>query len=49
MDQKNQKQDYSSFLPSTLIDSEMRPNLVKAFKEILGRVSTSQATSTVSG
>ena len=49
LDSKNQKQDYSSFLPSTLIDSEMRPNLVKAFKEILGRVSTSQATNTVSG
>jgi hypothetical protein len=48
-DTKSQKQDYSSFLPSTLIDNEVRPNLIKAFKEIVGRVSTSQASNTVIG
>lgn len=46
---KTQKSDYSQFLPSSLIENELKPVLIKAFKEIVGKVSTSQANYTVSG
>jgi len=40
-DSKSKGQDYSQFLPSGLIDNDIRQNLVKAFKEIVGKISTS--------
>jgi hypothetical protein len=30
------KADYNKFVPSELIDAEIRPNLIKGFKEVVG-------------
>lgn len=42
---KASKQDHSKFLPSDLIDSDQRTNIVKAFKEIVGKVSSNTCSS----
>ena len=40
-DSKQDKQDHSSFVPSELVSSELRQPMVKAFKEIVGKISSS--------
>jgi hypothetical protein len=43
------KADYNKFVPSELIDAEIRPNLIKGFKEVVGQVSSSTANSALQG
>ena len=48
-DNKAQNQDNSKFVPSDLIDAEVRTQLLKGFKEIVGKVSASSATAALQG
>jgi hypothetical protein len=41
--EKAKKQDYTKFLPSDLLDTDLRPTLIKGFNEIVGKVSSSNA------
>jgi hypothetical protein len=42
-DNSSKQDSTAAFLPSTLIDSEQRGILIKAFKELVGSVSLSQS------
>jgi hypothetical protein len=44
---KTKKQDYTKFLPSDLIDTDVKPNLIKGFNEIIGKVSSITAKQTL--
>lgn len=48
-DTKQDQQDHSSFVPSDIVEAEVRGPMIKGFKEIVGKISSSAANAALQG